>query len=254
MERLPFSVYDFFGYLAAGAVLLAALDLGFFDANHVSDDPSLIGGILAILAAYIAGQLVASVASTLLESGLVARVLGRPTRALTEPAAGWRARLFAGYFVPLTADMRERLRERVRSRAGRELADEELFWHCYPLARERPTTAPRLATFLNLYGFSRNIATAAAIAGLLLAAASLFADPPGGIGWWIAAASLVSVGMTYRYLKFLRLYSVEVFTGYLAATDTREPSDRASTLIGPVHGRSDVADRPHHEQGEAGDG
>jgi len=204
MERLPFSVYDFFGYLAAGALLLAAVDLGFFGAEHVSDDPSLTGGILAILAAYIVGQLVAGVASTVLEAGLVARVLGRPARALTEPAAGWRTRLFPGYFVALSADRRQRLRERVRGQAGRELGDEELFWHCYPLARERPTTAARLTTFLNLYGFCRNIAAAAAIAALVLAAAALFAEPPAGIGWWIAAAAVVSVGMTYRYVKLGR--------------------------------------------------
>jgi hypothetical protein len=254
VERLPFSVYDFFGYLAAGALLLAALDLGFFDAAHVADDPSLTGGILAILAAYIAGQLVASLASTLLESGLVGRVLGRPARTLTEPAAGWRARLFAGYVAPLTGETRQRLRQRVRSQAGRDLADEDLFWHCYPVARERPTTAARLATFLNLYGFCRNIATGAAIAALVLAAATVFADPPAGIGWWIAAAALVTVGMTYRYLKFLRLYGVEVFIGYLAASDARDPSDPAPTLTGPADGRPDAADRPHHEQGQAGDG
>lgn len=95
MERLPFSVYDFFGYLAAGAVLLAAVDLGFFHAAHVADDPSLTGGILAILAAYIVGQLVAGLASAALEAGLVGRLLGRPARALTEPAAGWRTRLLS---------------------------------------------------------------------------------------------------------------------------------------------------------------
>jgi hypothetical protein len=82
-----------------------------------------------ILAVSIGGQLVAGVASTVLEAGLVARVLGRPARALTEPAAGWRTRPFPGYFVALSADRRQRLRERVRGQAGRELGDEGLFWH-----------------------------------------------------------------------------------------------------------------------------
>jgi len=43
-------------HLAAGAELLAAVDLGFFHAAHVADDPSLTGGILAILATYIVAK------------------------------------------------------------------------------------------------------------------------------------------------------------------------------------------------------
>lgn len=255
MERLPFSVYDFFGYLSAGALLLAAVDLGFFNAEHVADDPTVTGGILAILGAYIIGQLVAGMASGLLEAGLVGHVLGRPARTLTVPAAGWRTRLFPGYFAPLAADVRPRLRDRVRAEAGGDLADEDLFWHCYRRARERPTTAGRLATFLNLYGFCRNVAVAALAATVIMAAAAMFAEPPAGVGWWIGAGAAVTVGMTYRYLKFLRLYGVEVFTSYLAATDARDPSDPAHTVMGPNEERPGAPpDRPPNDQRRARDG
>lgn len=32
--------------------------------------------------------------------------------------------------------------------------------------------------------------------------------------WWALIALTAGVGMLYRYLKFHRLYSVEVFVGY----------------------------------------
>ncbi len=232
MEKLPFSLYDFFGYLAAGALLLSAVDLGFFEARHVDEDPSLTGAILGVLAAYIAGHLVAGISSAALERGLVARVLGGSAHALLTPVGGWRRRVFPGYLEPLPAAARQRLGDRVQADVGAELTGEALFWHCYPIARERATTAARLATFLNLYGFCRNVATAAALAALALAAAAAFSNPPAGLGWWIAAAVVVCVGMTYRYLKFLRLYGLEVLTGYLAAL-AAVPSDPAPTLGDP---------------------
>ena len=129
MEKLPFSAYDFFGYLAAGALLLAAVDLSFFDARHIMDNPSVTGAILAILA-YIAGHLIAGISSAVLERGLVARVLGRPAQVLLTPVGGWRSRVFAGYLQPLPNPMRERLLARVRADAGGELTGEALFWHC----------------------------------------------------------------------------------------------------------------------------
>lgn len=78
MGRFPFSVYDFFGYLACGFLLLVgadyALDLGIPFGNGWS----LPEGSLFVLIAYVAGQVAAGLAAWLLERQFVHRCLGSP--------------------------------------------------------------------------------------------------------------------------------------------------------------------------------
>jgi hypothetical protein len=76
--------------------------------------------------------------------------------------------------------------------------------------------------FLKLYGFCRNIAFVGMAAAPLLIAHAVWllshAAPAVEILdrlWWAIAVLIVGVVMLYRYLKFHRLYSVEIFTGYL---------------------------------------
>jgi len=79
-----------------------------------------------------------------------------------------------------------------------------------------------MESFLRLYSFCRNVAfVGLAVAALLLAHAVwlLSRGAPGSEVldrlWWVVIALLIGVAMLYRYLKFHRLYGVEVFTGYL---------------------------------------
>lgn len=68
-------------------------------------------------------------------------------------------------------------------------------------------------TFLQLYGFCRNASFSLFASAVLLGGAWL------RCGTWEYAlygivALLASVGMLYRYLKFYRQYSYELFTAY----------------------------------------
>ncbi len=214
MDRLPFSVYDFFAYLASGFLLLAAIDFGFFDAEHLKDDPNVTTALLAVLGAYIAGHLIANVSGYLLERLFVGKALGRPAAVLfADRQPKWRRRLFPGYFSSLAPATRTRVLTAAKA-AGIHGPGEDLFELCYAHAQADPVRRARLASFLNLYGFSRNISAAALLAALTLIAAHIARDAPAGTLRWAAAAGVVAVGMLYRYLKFLRHFGSEVFSGF----------------------------------------
>lgn len=80
MNQLPFSVYDFFGCLASGAVVLAGITVSFIGYPPLRESPSLPVGIVLVIAAYVIGHIVANIAGYLIEGRLVAGRLGRPPR------------------------------------------------------------------------------------------------------------------------------------------------------------------------------
>jgi hypothetical protein len=76
----------------------------------------------------------------------------------------------------------------------------------------------RLETFLNLYGFCRNMAMALVLAafalGIGLIVGSAETGPDVSPGVWLITAVVAAVGLFYRYLKFLRQFGVELLTSY----------------------------------------
>lgn len=77
----------------------------------------------------------------------------------------------------------------------------------------------RLDNFLNLYGFCRNICLALLLATVILLVGGT-SEPwrNGGVGehiWWATvAAPVAAIGMFYRYLKFFRDFTIEVYRSY----------------------------------------
>ncbi len=220
MSRIPLGVYDFFGYLASGFLILAALDLVFTGGSVIKSDMQLLPGLFWLVVAYVTGHIVANISSFLFEHALVQRVLGRPHQVLFEvPARRKWSRLFPGYYEALPQETRERVLKKANERAGITQPGPALFFHCFASVRGDEDARGRLDSFLSLYGFSRNVATAAVIVVLVLAA-EIIPMESAGVAFrsvelrWAAAAVVAAVGLLYRYLKFFRLYSVEVFVRY----------------------------------------
>jgi hypothetical protein len=220
VSRIPFGVYDFFGYLASGFLVLAALDLVFTGGSVLKSDMQLLPGLFWLVVAYVTGHIVANTSSFVLERALVQRVLGRPHQVLFEvPARRNWSRLFPGYYEALPQETRERVLKKANERAGITQPGPGLFFHCFAFVRGDEDARGRLDSFLSLYGFSRNVATAAAIAVLVLAADFISMESVEvalhSVEFrWAVAAAVAAVGLLYRYLKFFRLYSVEVFIRY----------------------------------------
>jgi len=91
------------------------------------------------------------------------------------------------------------------------------------------TAYDRMTSFLNLYGFCRNVCTGALIVIPILVCGAfrnvtlngwqLVGAPHRDLLWWAVAAGVVAVGMFYRYLKFFRQYTIEVFVTYAEFTE-----------------------------------
>lgn len=82
MEKIPFTVYDFFARLSSGAVWVLTADyvLGFGLLDRDKIAPVL--AVALIIFAYVCGQIVAHFSSFVMEQTVVARLLRRPSALL----------------------------------------------------------------------------------------------------------------------------------------------------------------------------
>jgi hypothetical protein len=227
--KVPFSVYDFFGYLAAGFVCLASLDFAFARGWLLDADPKLIPGIVLLFIAYVIGHAVAHVAWSLIEERFVRDVLRSPEETMFEDSITSRwARVFPGFYKPLPPEIQRTVLDSAKD-AGITKPGRGLFYHCHSIAIRDEATRERLATFLNLYGFARNLVVAGVFAALVLLVGSFrgVLASPRTFHWdaflWCVASLGLAVIMLYRYLKFFRHFTSEVFRSY-AATCTKRNS------------------------------
>jgi len=227
MFKVPFSLYDFFGYLSAGLIILAgadfALDLGII---------SLVGSstvylAVTIVAVYVLGHINANISSWFLEHTIVGRILGNPALVFFETKyPKWKAFrwVFPGYFKALPSGVKDRVLSLLKQR---NITTESfvIFHHARTIAKREPVTWSRLETFLSLYGFCRNISCSL----ILLAALFGFETMVCGKeqGYYALFSLLAAFGMFYRYLKFYRQFSFELFTAYpdLEYTDKKAEVD-----------------------------
>jgi hypothetical protein len=215
VNRIPFDPYDFFGYLASGLLLIVGMDLilGF---PHVSgQDLKVADTILLVFGMYIAGQLIATPAKAVLEDGLVDKILGRPSVNLFRAKRPWvRWLLFPGFYKPLPAQIQARIRAKAESDNAPEIG-EAFFLHVRysPEVLANEKLMGRLEIFLNKYGFARNLAFTSLLVGAALLVKSSMTYCPDLVryGW---TALVVGVLLFYRYLKFFRQYSYELFNTY----------------------------------------
>lgn len=216
MMRIPFATYDFFGYLASGFLLVIGMDMALGFPRVLGQNLTSVEVMALLLGVYVGGQLIATPSKAVLEDGLVEKILGRPNVNLfRERRPLIRGFLFPGFYKPLPSAVRER----VLSRAGSEgVTDpgEALFLHVRysPEVRADEKLLGRLDTFLNLYGFARNLSFTSLVVGVALATRTGWPGTSALHRRYAATAIIVGVLLLYRYLKFFRQYSYELFNAY----------------------------------------
>lgn len=231
--KVPFSVYDFFGYLASGYLVLVSVDLAFSTGWVLVDSMPVPRALAWVLAAYVAGHLVAHLSSVVLEGWLVRNLLGSPEEHMLGIDKGRRLKwLFPGNAKTLPEPSVERIKARASS-AGVEPDGRAFFHHCHALVKNEDATRERLTNFLKLYGFCRNLAAGFFAAALVFMASCILTwlrtDAWSGELTGRAIASLVlSVGMLYRYLKFFRHFTGEVLLNY-AELPVKNPEPDSKT-------------------------
>lgn len=217
MDRLPFSPYDFFGYLASGLLLVVGMDLIFGFPPVLGRNFTVVESAILLLVVYVAGQMIATPAKAFLEDLLVARILRRPNINLLERKKPWlRGLIFPGYYQPLSEQAQKRVLTRAESE-GIEGIGEDLFLHVRynPQVLENVKLMDRMNGFLNQYGLHRNLSfTALLLGAALLLKFKLTSEVNPELAKYAAASLGAGVLLFYRYLKFFRQYSYELFNTY----------------------------------------
>ncbi len=78
-------------------------------------------------------------------------------------------------------------------------------------ANER--TQARLDIFLNQYGFARNMSFAFLVSAVAIVAEHIYGTHPVRLRWSLLA-TFAAISLFYRYLKYFRQYSYELFLRY----------------------------------------
>ncbi len=215
MDKIPFSIYDFFGYLASGFILLVAVDYAFDGGWLLTENLGVVFAVLWTVVAYIIGHMIANISGFLLERNMVRRVLLSPEETLFQEkqTTGW-ARIFPGFYQPFPKEIQSRILTKAREKADIEIPGRALFLHCHAIVKRDEATQARLNSFLNLYGFCRNVSMATLLAFFILLSGIFLGHLEGREIWWAVAAAATAIGMFYRYLKFFRHYTTEVLVTY----------------------------------------
>lgn len=217
MDKIPFSAYDFFGYLASGLLIIAGMDLVFGFPDVLGRDPKVVESAILLLAVYVTGQIIATPAKALLEDTLVAKILKRPNINLFEEKRPFlRGLIFPGYYQPLPAQVRKKVIAKAESQGIKGVGEDLfLFVRFNPSVLNDQKLMVRLNNFLNQYGFNRNLSFTAFLAGAALLFKVKFSaglDPD--LTKYAITALVAAVLLFYRYLKFFRQYSYEMFNTY----------------------------------------
>jgi len=223
------SDYELFGHLSQGFLLLAGVDAVFGTNLILNTGWELPTGVAITFLAYVAGHIVASPSSLLLERGLARGALGSPLRHLLSGRnpRWWQNFFFPGYFRSLPTNLVQTVALRLRTsvQAMTDESADSVFWQMYPVVKGDEATKERLATFLRLYGFCRNTAFVALILGTSLIVTTFTTGPmlPAypEVSRLVVALAVLGAGyiLFLRYLKFYRAYTVEVTSSFVRLTN-----------------------------------
>jgi hypothetical protein len=215
MDKIPFDPYDFFGYLASGLALVVGMELTIGFPAVLNSQLNTMQSAFLLVAVYVAGQIVATPSKFLLEDIVVKKLLKSPNKNLFDPRPNRICNiLFPGYYTVLPSEIRSRILERVKAEQG-ETRGESLFLHvrynAATLANEK--LLGRLSTFISRYGFARNLSFSCIAVGIAMLTKASITDAPVLVKYGFTAL-IAGTCLFYRYLKFFRQYSYELFNTY----------------------------------------
>lgn len=217
MNRIPFDPYDFFGYLASGLLILVGMDLTLGFPHILGQELKVVESAVLLMSIYVTGQIIATPAKAILEDGLIDKILARPSVNLFQekkpPLLGL---IFPGYYAPFPEQTRKKILSKAKEE-GVEGTGEDLFLHARysPSILQDQKLMEKLSSFLNKYGFNRNLSFSSLVVGIaLLSKIILSSAPEPELLKYSITALTAAVLLLYRYLKFFRQYSYELFNTY----------------------------------------
>lgn len=220
-----FSLYDFLGFIIPGYLVLGGLIVLFVPLPTIraaleSVEPyKYIVSFATVLIAYGTGHLVSQLASLIAERLLIGKWLGYPSENVfhTQP----RGRLFKDYQRPYAEAFAKEWKQRYEATLGGAFHHREAFLNAFHYVKEHSRqTVERLNTFIATYDFARNTALALVV---IAVGAGVQALRLGGRDYVAVSgvALLTAVLFFYRYLKFFRHYTDEVFRTFYVLSQAR---------------------------------
>ena len=104
MDKIPFTIYDIFGYVIPGTILTFSINYFFPELRLFGfKEPTLIEGVIAFFLLYVVGHLIATPSALLLETLFVKKYLKDPQFLLLNPRGDVKGfkKLFPGHFLPI---------------------------------------------------------------------------------------------------------------------------------------------------------
>ena len=238
MKSIPFSFYDFFGYLAPGFLTLAVIDLVFLDKYLYKQDKSIVAfWVLLVGGAYLVGHVLALFCNSVYERLIVSKWLKKPaTNLFLDREIGLEGKLFKNYFESLPEQIRKKILEKAtrehleipklieaalpnKKITNKDLTDDlkndirALYLHAHSRVKLNEVAMAQQDTFLKLYGFARNISFSSLVATFLIiyhCIAHCLSQ-----NWhWLVVFFVSFIAMFYVYLKFYRWHTRELFLAY----------------------------------------
>lgn len=215
--KIPFTFYDFFGYLFPGFIFAISICLLFTQSieyekiivflNDFEEYKYILVLIIAIIS-YSLGHVVSSLGSWLFEKILIGKWLNYPSDNLFKKNN--KNGLFSSYRRNYTEEFREAFNKNFEEIFG-DFKNYDKFMLCFTYIKEKcPNTFSRLNVFISLYDFSRN----SAMSLLILAFVTIL---KGNLLFSLLLMLLTLLFFT-RYLRFFRIYGDEVFRSFYVYT------------------------------------
>lgn len=216
----PFTNYDFYAYLTSGGLLFVAIDYTLNDAAFLTKtDWSFVQIVIAVAAAYVGGHIVATFAQALLESIIAAKLIAKPIQLQLGFKQPTRIEKLVGslvgrYYEPLPEATRSTIIQATATALKKPVEEvtnaEDIFQVGFRKSIDVDGARSRIDDFRNQYGFCRNISFVGFIGALLLSWKA-WTSAYSNFDWALAvAASLVSIVMFIRFVKFLASFQAEV--------------------------------------------
>lgn len=219
-DWFPLASYEFYAYLTAGMVVLAAYDRVFMGSALAHEEHwTVVAGVFWAAVAYLVGQILAMPSAAIIEQIIARRFFRPPSEILLgiKPIRKREKCLIAvsgaREYLPFPTANQARIRAKLATALGVDqsaLEGEAAFICAFPHARGVTDTATRLDTFISQYGMARNVSLAAAIAAVMLGINARHTHDANTTMLAVGAA-IISGGLLLRFMKFYAAYSGEVF-------------------------------------------
>jgi hypothetical protein len=205
--------------------------LDFFSTGTMSDF-KFIPFVIFLFFCYLIGHLISAFSSFLIERLIVKEIMGFPSKILVAGVQPKYSLLFGNYRRPFKGQMIGELKLLMNKTFGYSIHKDDYYWLCYSyIISAKPFLAPRVHHFVNLYGFSRNIAAAI----LLYLSFRLFflnfilcsvMDFYSWLTW--AFLFFASFLMFWNYLKLFKRQAVDIYYLFFSIKNLENVKDNIS--------------------------